>query len=107
MSCNHRVDGNKCQLTNNACVAVYWCAKLSAYKEMTNAKERCKYLNTKDEIVVPDGCVKVEFVRRGKLYMNIDGTVRPYENPFDYVPQFVKVKKTKNGYKFEEYKETK
>lgn len=105
MSCKHRYDGNKCQLTNNACAAVYWCTKISAYKEMANPERVCKYLN--QDITIPNGCTKVEFVRHGKLYMNIDGTLRPYENPFDYVPQYVKVKKTKNGYKFEEYKEKK
>lgn len=108
MSCEYRVDGNKCQATNGVCVVAYWCSKVSAYKEMSNAKDICKYLRAAMEnVVVPDGCTKVEFVRHGKLYINIDDTVRPYENPFDYIPQYVKIKKTKNGYKIEECKEKK
>ena len=107
MSCKYRVDGNKCQVTNGVCVVVYWCSKVSAYKELSNAKDICRHLRMAEDIVVPDGYIKVEFVRHGKLYMNIDGIIRSYENPFDYIPQYVKVKKTKNGYKFEEYKEKK
>lgn len=100
MSCQYRCDGNKCKKLNDACIAMYWCNKIMGWKEISRAKEVCKYMS--DEMIdVPKGYTKVEFVRHNKLYINIDGVVRPYDNPFDDIPQYVKVKKTKNGYKFE------
>lgn len=52
-----------------------------------------------NEVEIPDGYKKVEYERHGYLYVNLGDFVLKIENPFDVIPQFVKVIKTKTGYK--------
>lgn len=96
MGCSYRYDDNKCRVNNNFCPFVYYCGRIKAYKELDRARKGCKYMT---EVKVPDGYKKVEHERRGYLYINMGEEVVKVLNPFDYVPQFVKISKTKNGYK--------
>lgn len=96
MGCKYRHDGNKCKMTNSQCPFVYYCGKIQAYKELERAKMGCKYMS---QIKVPDGYKLVEHERRGYLYINMGNEVIKVLNPFEDIPQFVKVTKTKSGYK--------
>lgn len=97
MGCNYRYDENKCKAINDVCPFVYYCGKIQAYKELERAKRGCKYMS--NDIKIPDGYKKVEYEKRGYLYVNMGGEVVKILNPFNDIPQFVKVSKTKNGYK--------
>jgi hypothetical protein len=96
LSCKYRYEGNKCKAINSICPFVYYCGKINGYKELERAKSGCKYMN---EVEIPDGYKKVEYERHGYLYVNLGDFVLKVENPFDDIPQFVKVIKTKTGYK--------
>ena len=56
----------------------------------------CKYMN---EVEIPEGYNKVEYERHGYLYVDMGNEVIKIPNPFEDIPQFVKVSKTKTGYK--------
>lgn len=93
--CNNRIK-NICKINNNPCPWAFWCGQLSIWKERNGAEKYCKFLK---EEPVPNGYYKVEFERHGFLYIKYDGQIIKIENPFDNVPQFVKVKRTKTSYK--------
>ena len=52
-----------------------------------------------NEVEIPEGYNKVEYERHGYLYVDMGNEVIKILNPFGDIPQFVKVSKTKNGYK--------
>lgn len=93
--CKYR-DGNHCKKTGDTCPWSQWCGKINAYKERSGAQQYCKFLQEED---VPEGYCKVEFERRGYLYITFKNDVIKVQNPFDDIPNFVKVKKTKLTYK--------
>lgn len=93
--CKNRKD-NLCLITNNNCPWAFWCGKLSVYKERAGAEKYCGYLQEEE---TPEGFYKVEFERHGYLYINYKDNVIKVQNPFDDVPKFIKVKKTKTSYK--------
>ena len=97
MACNYRYGGNKCKIINDVCPFVYYCGRIQAYKELERVMRGCKYMNS--DIKIPNGYKKVEYERRGYLYINMGTEVIKVLNPFDDIPQFVKVSKTKSGYK--------
>lgn len=45
----------------------------------------------------------VEYVQRGKLYINVDGALIRKANPYDYEPDKVKLVKVGNEYYIEEF----
>lgn len=96
MGCSYRYDGNKCRAINDICPFVYYCGKIQAYKELERAKRGCKYMS---QVEIPEGYKKVEHERHGYLYVNMGDEVIKILNPFKDIPQFVKVFKTKTGYK--------
>lgn len=51
----------------------------------------------KQNILIPEGCYKVCFEKRGNLYIDIDGHVEVIKNPFDDIPLYVKAIQMKNG----------
>lgn len=93
--CKNRKE-NLCIITGNICPWAQWCGRLSIWKERDGASKYCKLL--KDE-PVPDGYYKVEFERHGFLYILFEEDVIKVKNPFNDIPKFVKVKKTKTSYK--------
>ena len=96
MGCKYRYEGNKCKAMNSECPFVYYCGRIQAYKELERAKLGCKYMN---EVEIPEGYKKVEYERHGYLYVDMGNEVIKIPNPFEDIPQFVKVSKTKTGYK--------
>jgi len=97
MSCQYR-KGKHCETLNDNCPFMKWCDKLNTWVENDKAGTYCKYMQDEP---TPEGYCKVEFARHGYLYVTIDVGESPIkiENPFDDIPKFVKVNKTKSGYK--------
>ena len=93
--CKNRKE-NICIITKNICPWAQWCGKISNWKERPGAEKYCKFLK---EEQTPEGYYKVEFERHGFLYVNYNNVIIKIENPFEDVPKFVKVKKTKVSYK--------
>lgn len=90
------VKQNQCSLTNEVCPFVYWCDRLQIWKPSKAMPEIC---NIKKSHEVPKGYYTVRQERKGYLYVDIDNITYKLENPFDYIPEFVKVSKTKSGLK--------
>lgn len=87
---------NKCSLTNDICPYVYWCNRLRIWKPLTAMPEIC---NIKKSYEVPKGYYRVRQERKGFLYVDIDNQTYKIENPFNYIPEFIKIVKTKSGFK--------
>ena len=96
MGCKYRYEGNQCKAMNSECPFVYYCGRIQAYKELERAKFGCKYMN---EVEIPEGYNKVEYERHGYSYVEMGNEVITIRDLFEDIPQFVKVSKTKNGYK--------
>lgn len=93
--CKYR-ENNNCKATGNICPWAQWCGKLSVWKERAGSEKYCKYRKSEP---TPDGYYKVEFEKRGFLYINFQNEVIKVPNPFNDIPKFVKVKQLKNSYK--------
>lgn len=87
-------NSNLCRISNQICPYMFFCNKESRWKPMASMPVKCKI---KESMEIPQGHYKVCFEKRGNLYVNVDGNIRIIPNPFDYVPQFVKVSRLKNG----------
>ena len=93
--CNYvNLTNGQCQITKSTCPYVYFCNRLQTYKVLSSMPSDCKI---KEKLEIPKGYYKVCFERRGKLYVDIDNSVKIIENPYNYVPLYVKVTKYKNG----------
>lgn len=103
MSCIYRKENN-CQKTNNICPWVSWCAKINGWKERAGMEKYCKYLKIKE---VPDGYNLVQFEKNGFLYVVVGNETIKMQNPFDYIPDFVKIYKSKGNFKIRKEKENK
>lgn len=90
------VKQNQCSLTNDICPFVYWCDRLHIWKPSKAMPEIC---NVKKSHEVPKGYYRVRQERKGYLYVDIDEITYKFKNIFDDVPEYVKVTKTKNGWK--------
>lgn len=102
--CNYR-ESTRCIINNSICPWVYWCDKIQGYKESTKMPNKCHVAETYE---IPNGYYKVEFERRGYLYVNVDGTTIKILNPFDNIPFVVRMYKTKSGeWKIKKTKEQK
>lgn len=93
--CNYR-DENMCNITHSVCPWVYWCDKVNIWKELSKKPSKCKVVN---ETSLPDGYYKVEFERKGYLYINVDRQIVKIKNVFDYTPNMVKLYQDKNEWK--------
>ena len=47
--------------------------------------------NRKEDIMLQEGEYRVEYVKHGKLYINVDGNLMRMANPYSYEPQKVKL----------------
>ena len=101
MSCVYR-ELNNCKKTNNICPWVSWCGKINGWKERSGMEKYCKYLQNKD---VPHGYYAVEFERKGFLYVLINNETIKIKNPFNLIPDYVKVYKSKGEWKIKKEKE--
>ena len=93
--CNY-VKENKCLITNQICPFVYYCDKIHGYKPSPNMIQDCKVKRTAE---IPDGYFLVRDARKDYLYIDYDEITIKVKNPFDFIPQYVKVTKTRTGYK--------
>ena len=93
--CNYvNIEEGKCKITKNICPYLYFCNKTKSYKPNASMPSNCKI---KQNFELPNGCYKVCFERKGKLYVSIDGHIEIIPNPFDTVPLYVKATKLKTG----------
>lgn len=61
-----------------------------------NAMDKCnrRFVPTqkrKEDIVLKDGEYRVEYIKHGKLYINVNGNLIRMINPYDYEPKKVKL----------------
>lgn len=103
MNCSNR-NGQICNLTKNNCPWVYWCGRIADYKERDGSENYCKY---RKEEIVPVGYNKVQFEKRGELYITINNQTIKLPNPYDYVPKYVKLYQSKGNWKIKKEKEKK
>lgn len=103
MACIYR-DKNNCKKMNNICPWVFWCSKINGWKERAGMEKYCKYLKNKD---VPNGYFLVAFEKKGYLYINMEDETIKIKNPFNYIPDFVKIYKSKDEWKIRKEKENK
>ena len=90
-----------CNITKQRCSAVRYCAKVGDIINTDNYDKNCVVYKEKvSNIGKTDQLTnKVILERRGKLWVETDDveTVVIVENPYDYVPSFVKLIKKQNG----------
>lgn len=85
---------NLCLLTKEQCPWVFFCNREQKWKPNRAMPSKCK---VKENLEIPEGYCKVVFERHGYLYVNLGTEVKKILNPFNDVPLYVKVKKTKKG----------
>nr|DAG40289.1 MAG TPA: hypothetical protein [Caudoviricetes sp.] len=88
------VKENKCSVTSQICPYVYYCDKTHSYRASNYMPSDCKI---KRNVKIPSGYYKVRQERKGYLYIDYDDVTIKVRNPFNYIPVYVKVKKTKDG----------
>lgn len=84
-----------CTISNGRCPYVYYCNKTLGYKMSSDFNGQCKLRATYEKRL--KGSYEVCFERHGNLYIKVGDYVEIVKNPYDYVPAFVKMTKTKNG----------
>lgn len=94
--CEYIKNNNYCSINNQICPYMYFCNIKQIWKPLKTMPTNCKM---KQKIEVPKGFVLVRDERKGYLYLDVDKQTIMLRNPFDYVPQFVKLTKTKDGWK--------
>ena len=91
--CNY-LKKNKCLILKNNCPYVYFCNKKKEWIPLSSMPKKCK---VQDNIKIPKGCYKVRMERNGYLYIDINESTYKFINPFEDIPFFVKLIKTKDG----------
>ena len=86
---------NKCTINNKICPFIYFCEASGVWKDSKYMPTDCK---VKKDKKLPKGYYRVADVRKGCLYISVNGQIVKIENPFENAPKFVKLRKTKNGY---------
>ena len=89
-----------CTLTNQRCAFVRYCGKVGDIINTDNCEKNCKTFLEKEANVGKTNITpnKVLFEKRGKLWVEESADqVVVVENPYDYVPKFVKLLKRQNG----------
>lgn len=90
------VEKNQCAISGETCPFMYWCLKRQMFRPLKSMPEDC---NVKVSFEIPTGYSRVREERKGYLYVDIDSSTHKIKNPFDDVPMYVKVTKTKNGWR--------
>lgn len=95
--CEYAKDG-QCLVKNTQCPWMYLCHNDLTWKPMVSMPVNCKVKAdvSKD---IPNGYYEILFERRGWLYVKHDSETLVVKNTFDEIPQFVKLSKTKEGWK--------
>lgn len=89
---------NMCLITNDRCPYTYYCNNEGQWKPSKSMPINCK-IKRFSQTEAPEGFYCVREERKGYLYVDIGDTTYKLKNPFDYIPAYVKITKTKNGYK--------
>jgi hypothetical protein len=76
-----------CKKSNDICPFSRFCRTQNKVIP-TNSQDNC-LLRTKKE--VPEGCCNVRFEKKGKLYVDYEDRVIVVVNPYDIVPDYVKI----------------
>lgn len=90
-----------CKLTNNTqCPLIRYCSIVGDFINIDNIDKNCTiYLKGEDLINMKNGELRVLFVKRGNLYVELDkDTVIAIANPYNYEPKYVEVVMVKNEY---------
>lgn len=86
-----------CSVLKNQCPYTYFCTQTNTWKENKYFPKDCKVME-QDEI--PKGYHKVCFVKRGNLYVDVNGVIRIIPNPFDgETPMYVKAYQSRGVWK--------
>lgn len=92
--CNYlKKESNICTILNNNCPYMFFCNNKKEWVPLRNMPINCKI---KKRAEIPAGYYKVCFEKHGNLYIDINGHIQIIKNPFDIVPQYVKVIKNNN-----------
>lgn len=79
----------------NICPFVRWCNVSDCWKPLPS-QDTCRL---KSEYTVPEKASRVRFEKKGELYIEVENNmVITLKNPFDFVPKYITLYKTKNGY---------
>lgn len=84
----------KCNITKEVCPYLYFCNKIKKYKPSVSMSQECKVKEKKE---TPKGFYKVCFEKKKFLYINVNDQIQIIENPYDFIPSYVKMSKLKNG----------
>lgn len=90
--CDFR-EQNKCKVNNGICPWVYYCDRVRAWKELSKAPKTCRL---SEDAKIPNGFSKVVYERRGYLYIRTKNEMIKILNPYDYIPEYVKIYKSEN-----------
>ena len=90
---------NKCSITDDVCPFMYFCERKQIWKPNRAMPTHCKVAMNVD---IPHGYNRVVMVRKNKLYIDMGETKICLDNPFETTPLYVKVTKTKSGYKIKQ-----
>lgn len=93
--CSYNVN-DKCTITQERCPFVYFCEKAQTWKPLRAMPEQCKVQVLHE---IPRGYCVVRFEKKGYLYVDLGDRTIQILNPFEEVPKYVKVSKTKNGWR--------
>lgn len=86
---------NICTINKTVCPWVYWCDKLQIWRFNKYMPKNCK---TKQQVKVKhEGKYQVIQCRKNYLYVEVDNITYKLLNPFDFVPEYVDLKKQKDG----------
>lgn len=88
------LQNGQCSLTKSQCPFMYYCPKRNAWRNTCYMTSNC---NVKRKAEAPKGYCRVRFERKGYLYVDLGEKTVAIKNPFEDVPDFVKVTKLKNG----------
>ncbi len=84
-----------CSKTDDICPYTYRCTVELRHKP-TKGMKQCKLRKDKP---IPKKAYKIRFEKKGKLFVEVDDYVIEFDNPFNYVPEYVYLTKTDKGYK--------
>lgn len=88
------VKENMCLITNDVCPFMYYCDKRSAWMPNKNMPKSCKQKQAQE---IPKGCYPVREERKGYLYVDVNNQTLKFLNPFENIPLYVKLTKSKDG----------
>lgn len=106
MGCTYR-NNNMCSIVDGVCPWVFYCGKIGGYKERDGIEKYCKYKKQEPIKNIPNGCYPVIFEKKGFLYIELNNQTIKLQNPFDYIPQYVKLYQSKGNWKIKKEKEKK